>query len=646
MSIRLLPDLLVSQIAAGEVVERPASALKEVLENSLDAGSTEIRVDLEEGGIKLIRVADDGGGIAPEELPLALTRHATSKIFSLDELERVASLGFRGEALASIASIARIELTSRFSGQPDQPHAWKIGALDGVMGQVEPAALSRGTVIEARDLFFNTPARRKFLKTAATEYGHCDETLRRLALAHPGCAFTLAHNGRVARRFAVSDWQARALEVLGEDFAEAARTLDETAGPLRLFGLAGLPAYSRAGRDAQYLFVNGRFVRDKLLNHAIREAYRDVLHHDRHPAYVLFLELPPEGVDVNVHPAKTEVRFRDGRGMHQFVRHVLERALGKDAARIPAAVEDDSVQPSLMNPLSNRLGEQTTLAKSLLIPRMRESSDINALDSRMRGNDEAGTRGSPSQGASENRPATAAWSQTRMPLHADEPSAYYQMVGEALGRDATPTPTPVPDIAPAAATAPPLGYALAQLSGIYVLAQNEHGLIVVDMHAAHERILYERLKTALNSDQVASQPLLIPVVFAATALEMSAAEEGRDALAGMGFEIAAVSPTHLAVRALPAMLKDAEAETLAREVLQDMREFGISEAMTAHRNQLLATLACHGAVRANRRLTLPEMNALLRDMEATERADQCNHGRPTWFQLSLADLDKLFMRGK
>ncbi len=635
MSIRLLPDLLVSQIAAGEVVERPASALKEVLENSLDAGSTEIRVDLEEGGIKLIRVADDGGGIAPEELPLALTRHATSKIFSLDELERVASLGFRGEALASIASIARVELTSRFSGQPEQQHAWKIGALDGVMGQVEPAALSRGTVIEARDLFFNTPARRKFLKTAATEYGHCDETLRRLALAHPGCAFTLAHNGRVARRYAVSDWQARALEVLGEDFAEVARTLDEAAGPLRLFGLAGLPAYSRAGRDAQYLFVNGRFVRDKLLNHAIREAYRDVLHHERHPAYVLFLELPPEGVDVNVHPAKTEVRFRDGRGVHQFVRHVLERALGKDMGISPVPMPE---------------------AGDLSFQRMRESSDFNTLDSRLRGNDEAGPRRSPSQGASESRPSTAAWSQSRMPLHSSEPSAYYQMVGEALGHNTSQEslrPEPVAgsvnrpvDVS----TTPPLGYALAQLSGIYVLAQNDRGLIVVDMHAAHERILYERLKTALDSHQVASQPLLIPVVFAATALEMSAAEEGREALADMGFEIAAVSPTHLAVRALPAMLKDAEAETLAREVLQDMREFGISEAasqtLTAHRNQLLATLACHGAVRANRRLTLPEMNALLRDMEATERADQCNHGRPTWFQLSLVDLDKLFMRGK
>ncbi len=623
MSIRLLPDLLVSQIAAGEVVERPASALKEVLENSLDAGATDIRVDLEEGGIKLIRVADDGSGIAQDELPLALTRHATSKISSLEELERVGSLGFRGEALASIASVARVELISRV---PDQQHAWKIVARDGMLGQAEPAALSRGTVIEARDMFFNTPARRKFLKTAATEFGHCDETLRRLALAHPGCAFTLAHNSRVSRRYTVSDWQSRALEVLGEEFAEVARTLDEAAGPLRLFGLAGLPAYSRAGRDAQYLFVNGRFVRDKLLSHAIREAYRDVLHHERHPAYVLFLELPPEGVDVNVHPAKTEVRFRDGSGMHQFVRHVLERALGKDERRS----EDAALNPPAIGGVPFH---------ALLSNTGPSGGDFN--------------RGRVNTARSSGR-GESSWSQSPISLHASEPAAYYQMVGEALGAktseqisiaraDAADTPTDVSNV-------PPLGYALAQLSGVYVLAQNAHGLIVVDMHAAHERILYERLKTALDKQQMTSQPLLIPVVFAATTLEVSVAEENRETLAGMGFEIAAVSPTHLAVRALPSMLKDAEAETLAREVLKDIREFGISEAasqtLVAHRNQLLATLACHGAVRANRRLTVPEMNALLRDMEATERADQCNHGRPTWFQLSLADLDKLFMRGQ
>ena len=594
-AIHLLPDLLVSQIAAGEVVERPASALKELLENSLDAGARDIRVDLEEGGIKLIRVADDGAGIGPDDLPLALTRHATSKIASLADLERVVSLGFRGEALASIASVARVTVSSRGGGQP---HAWRIGALDGLLGAPEPAALGRGTVVEARDLFFNTPARRKFLKTAATEYGHCDEALRRLALAHPECAFTLSHNGKVSRRFPVSDWQARALEVLGEDFAAAARALDESAGPLRLFGLAGLPAYSRAGRDAQYLFVNGRFVRDKLLAHAIREAYRDVLHHDRHPAFALFLELPPEGVDVNVHPAKTEVRFREGRGVHQFVFHVLERGLGQAQGA--------------------------------------------------RGKEQGGHPPAPAERNAFRGGATAA-----LPLHAGEPATYYRMVTDALAPGASPAAPAQPSAQPLAPCplplAPgsqPLGYALGQLSGIYILAENDKGLVVVDMHAAHERILYERLKQALDRRQMASQPLLIPLVFQATPLEMATAEEARDGLGEMGFEIAPVSPTHLAVRALPAMLKEAEAETLAREVLKETREFGISEAMTARRDELLATMACHGAVRAHRRLTLPEMNALLRDMEATERADQCNHGRPTWFQLTLADLDRMFMRGK
>ena len=606
-AIQLLPDLLVSQIAAGEVVERPASAVKEILENSLDAGSRDIRLDLEEGGIKLIRLADDGAGIAPDDLKLALTRHATSKIASLDDLERVASLGFRGEALASIASVARLTLTSRAA---EATHAWKIGALDGRVHSPEPAALAVGTVVEVRDLFFNTPARRKFLKSPPTEYAHCDEALRRVALAHPECAFTLTHNGRVSRRLAVTDWQTRALDILGEDFAAAARILDEAAGPLRLYGLAGLPAYSRAGRDAQYLFVNGRFVRDKLLSHAVREAYRDVLHHERHPAYVLFLELPPEGVDVNVHPAKTEVRFRDGRGVHQFVLHTLERALGagRDAGGeagftlppLPAGGPGEAAPPPPMS-----VGDPAR----------------------------AGVQPSYS-----SYPSTGRGGGGRV---ANEPAPYYRMVAEALSLPGEPRPQPAE-----IGDAPPLGYALAQLSGIYILAENAQGLVVVDMHAAHERILYERSKAAFDARAVASQPLLIPVVFAATGLEMATAEEAGPALSDLGFEIAPVSPTHLALRAVPAMLKDADGEPLARELLKDIHEFGVSGALQARRNELLATLACHGAVRANRRLSLPEMNALLRDMEGTLRADQCNHGRPTWFQLTLSDLDKLFMRGQ
>jgi DNA mismatch repair protein MutL len=591
-AIRLLPDLLISQIAAGEVVERPASALKELIENSLDAGATEIRVELEEGGIKLIRISDDGQGIGADDLALALTRHATSKIASLDDLERVASLGFRGEALASIAAVSRLRLTSRVTSAA---HAWQSGAFDGRISAPEPAALAQGTVVEVRDLFFNTPARRKFLKTAATEYAHCEEAVSRLALSHAGVAFTLSHNGRVSRRWARSDWPTRIEAVMGEEFAGAARHLDESAGEVRLYGLLGLPAYSRSGRDAQYLFVNGRFVRDKLLAHAIREAYRDVLHHDRHPAFALFLELPAEGVDVNVHPAKTEVRFRESRGVHQFVFHALQRALGQQQSSVSA-----EAQPLL------RARSEEPAAR----PGWQAAFSLPA-------------RVATSPGAGAHSVAMAA-----------EPAAFYALAAAARSDEAE------------AGDAPPLGYALGQLSGVYVLAQNAHGLVVVDMHAAHERILYERLKAALDVRQVSSQPLLIPVVFQASALEMATADNAAEALAEMGFEIAPVSPTHLAIRALPSLLQAAPAETLAREVLKDVHEFGITEALAARRNELLATLACHGAVRANRKLTLPEMNALLRDMEATERADQCNHGRPTWFQLTLADLDRMFMRGK
>lgn len=597
--ITVLPDLLISQIAAGEVVERPASALKELIENSLDAGSTELRVDLEEGGIKLIRIADDGEGIAAEELGHALTRHATSKIASLSDLESVASLGFRGEALASIAAVARLSLTSRVV---EAPHAYRITAQDGVVAPIEPAALGKGSVVEVRDLFFNTPARRKFLKTPATEYGHCDEAMRRAALARPEVAIELRHNGKVIWRLPRQDVLARVLALLGEDFEAAARTVDESAGGVRLHGLAGLPAYSRSGRDAQYLFVNGRYVRDKLLGHAVREAYRDILHADRHPAYVLYFELPPEQVDVNVHPAKTEVRFRQGQAVHQFVFHVLERALGRSASVTLAA-------PALA-------GELPTLASPASVSSMPNSP--------------------PGQHAQPARLSTGG-----LPLRAAETGAYYGMVAEALAD------SPQPAMAGTeSALGPALGYALGQVGGNFVLAENEKGLVVVDMHAAHERILYEGLKAALAENRLAAQALLIPVVFQASALEMATAAEQADALARMAFDITAASPTHLALRAVPAMLAKADGERLAREVLKDIREFGASQALAARRDELLASMACHGAVRANRKLSLPEMNALLRDMERTLRADQCNHGRPTWFQLTLADLDRMFMRGK
>lgn len=601
-SIHVLPDLLISQIAAGEVVERPASVLKELVENSLDAGARTIRIELEEGGIRLIRVADDGTGIDRDDLALALARHATSKIATLEDLESVASLGFRGEALASIAAVARLTLTSRAEGAA---RAWRIAAQDGILTPIEPAALSRGTVVEVRDLFFNTPARRKFLKTPATEYAHCEEGLRRLALARPAVAFELRHNGRLVWRHEAQRWQARALAVMGEDFARAARTIDVTAGPLRLYGLVGLPTYSRAGRDAQYLYVNGRHVRDKLLNHAVREVYRDVLHHERHPAYVLFLELPPQGVDVNVHPAKTEVRFRDARGVHQFVFHGLQRVLAEPSFGPSTQVEGE-------------------------IPAARSSSWTAP----------AAAPPSPLPHATEPQ---AGAGQVSLPLAAAEPTAYYGMVAEAL---ASPAPSRVEPASLTAHASPPLGFALAQLAGIYILAENEHGLIVVDMHAAHERILYERLKAALDAQHLATQPLLIPVVFAATPLEMAAVEEHGETLAALGFELTAVSPTHLAVRAVPAMLKHADAEGVARQLLKALQSYAAGEVLTARRDELLATIACHAAVRANRRLTLPEMNALLRDLERIPRADQCNHGRPTWFQLTLADLDRMFLRGK
>ncbi|HEX9181479.1 MAG TPA: DNA mismatch repair endonuclease MutL [Burkholderiales bacterium] len=583
MSIRVLPDLLISQIAAGEVIERPASALKELLENSLDAGPARVAVDLAQGGMKLIRVADDGGGIPRDELSLALARHATSKISLLGDLDRVATLGFRGEALASIASVARLTLTSRERGAA---HAWRVVAEGGEVHAPEPAALSGGTTVEVADLYFNTPARRKFLKTEATEHGHCDEVFRRMALARPDVAFALTHNGRAQWNLKPAAAEVRIGAVLGQEFRDASLALDQSAGRLRLSGLAALPAYSRAGRDAQYVFVNGRFVRDRLLAHAIREAYRDVLHEERFPAFVLFLEIEPELVDVNVHPTKIEVRFREPQAVHRFVFHALERALATGRQISPDA---PAVAP-----------------------------------------------------AASPRPAFA---QGGLGLGVSQPVAAYGRVFSQAVRAEAASPTAVPAAA-AEPELPPLGFALAQLQGVYILAQNRQGLVVVDMHAAHERVVYEKLKGALDAKDVPMQPLLIPVTFRAEPLEVSTAEEHGEVLHQLGFEIAVLSPTTLAVRAVPALLQDADAAELGRSLLRDLREFGVTQALAARRNELRATMACHGAVRARRNLTLPEMNALLREMEATERADQCNHGRPTWFQISLDELDRMFMRGQ
>jgi len=583
-SIHLLPDHLISQIAAGEVVERPAAALKELLENSLDAGADEVSVMLLQGGVKQLRIADNGNGIAPDELALALTRHATSKIASLDDLERVASLGFRGEALASIASVSRTSIASRIQAER---HAWRIVAEGGNLTPCEPAALDRGTVVEVDDLYYNTPARRKFLKTENTEYGHCEEAFKRIALSRPQTSFLLQHNGRAQWRLSAGEPQKRFAEILGEEFAEHALLLDESAAGLRVWGMAAKPAYSKLSRDAQYFYVNGRFIRDKLVAHAIRQAYQDVLHHQRHPAFVLFFELDPTLVDVNVHPTKTEVRFRDSQAVHRFIFHALHKALAGSAGVVTPAIEQAQQQVPF-------------------------------------------------------QPAYPTY-QPQIPLRAGEGLSFYQtMFGEQ--------PVKVPDrLAEPNVIQPqeyPLGFAIAQLQGVYVLAQNQQGLVVVDMHAAHERIMYEKLKTALDAHTVTTQPLLIPISFHADRLEVATTEEQGAVLRDLGFELAVLSPTTLAVRAVPLMLKDSDAVTLARAVLADIREFGGSRALTERRNEMLATMACHAAVRANRSLTITEMNALLRDMEATERSDQCNHGRPTWFQVSMADLDKMFMRGK
>lgn len=595
--IRLLPDLLINQIAAGEVIDRPAAALKELLENSLDAGATEISVQLDGGGITLLRVRDNGKGIAKDELALALMRHATSKIDSLEALQHVNSMGFRGEALASMAAVAQLTLTSRTA---NDEHAWEISSIDGQLSAPLPARHGVGTSIELRELYFNTPARRKFLKSEATEFAYCEEAFKRIALSRPKVQFSLQHNGRTIWQLPADPTHLqRIAAILGAEFGSMAVGVSHSAANLSLHGLAALPAYSRSRNDAQYFFVNGRFVRDKVASHALRQAYQDILHHQRHAAFVLFLELPPEAVDVNVHPAKSEVRFRESQAVHQFIFHTLNKALATPDA--PVAAPAPVYQPPLQQQLS--------------VAEMRGTYQV--------------------------------WDMAKQALRAEAPA-----VGRDLSRQNTTEDVGLkPDLRDFQPDAshidlPPLGFALAQLAGVYILAQNAHGLVVVDMHAAHERVVYEQLKISLDNQQLATQPLLIPVTFHADSLEVATVEANQAALHALGFDLAPLSPHVLAIRALPALLRADEAETAAREVLAEFRQFGASRVMTERRNALLATLACHGAVRANRQLTLSEMNALLRDMEHTERADQCNHGRPTWRPITMQELDKLFMRGQ
>ena len=593
--IQALPEVLVRQIAAGEVVERPASALKELLENSLDASASKLAIQLQQGGIKLLRVSDDGAGIAEHELPLALARHSTSKIRSLADLECVQSLGFRGEALASIVGVSRVRLVSRSALQS---HAWMIEAEGAEISPVKPAARPPGTSVDVEDLYFNTPARRKFLRSEATEFGHCDEVFKRLALSRPDVEFSMQHNGRAVRSYAAGTMGSRIAQLLGPDFAGAAVAIDASANGVRLSGLAALPAYARSARDAQYLYVNRRFVRDKLLTHAIRQAYQDVLHLDRYPGYVLFLELDPALVDVNVHPAKVEVRFREPQAMHQFVVHALQKSLAQPHA-----------------------GSSSAAAH--------HTSDFS-------------------------RGAFAAQGQARLGFAAAQPEAFYATLFGAspdlnsardsvFGSDG--------DCLPGSGLASdgddaPLGYALGQLLGTYVLAQNRAGLIIVDMHAAHERVMYEKLKSAVDGAAIASQPLLIPISLPADALDVALVQEHSSVLRALGFELAVLAPGMLVVRAIPALLKDTDILGLTREMLAELRHFGAGQLLIDRRNELLGTMSCHAAVRANRQLSISEMNALLRQMEGIERADQCNHGRPTWFQVTMAELDKMFMRGR
>jgi DNA mismatch repair protein MutL len=588
--IRELSVELISQIAAGEVVERPASVVRELVDNALDAGANEVTVKLVGGGIRAIVVEDDGHGIPAAELPLALKRHATSKIVSLPDLESVATMGFRGEALAAIASVAELTLASRCA---DAPHALR---LDARSGELLPAARGVGTSVEVRELFFSTPARRKFLKTEATELAHCTEALRRHALTRPDVSFALWHDGKLVQQWRRADAATRLRDVLGEDFIDASRELLLDLGVLRIHGRSGTPEAARARADQQYVYVNGRFVRDKLIAHGVRSAYEDVLHGGRQPSYVLFIEIAPDRVDVNVHPTKIEVRFRDSREVHQAVRRAVEQALAIPKAVLPVAAAPTPQWGGGWDP-----GQRSQASLGL-----QQAAVLYAREG-----------------------AAPAW-----PTAAPAPAALAPLTTAAPA-----TPLPSGDDWP-------LGRAIAQIAGIFVLAENSQGLVIVDMHAAHERIVYERLKASLRTAAIEAQPLLIPATFAATAQEVATAEAQAANLHTLGLDIAPLSPGVLAVRSRPAALAGGDVVELARSVLAELAQYDASSVIQRAQHEILSTMACHGAVRANRQLTLDEMNALLRDMERTERADQCNHGRPTWRQLTLRELDGLFWRGR
>ena len=665
--IRELSDELISQIAAGEVVERPASVVRELVDNALDAGATQITVRLAAGGVRLISVEDDGMGILPEELPLAFRRHATSKIGNLQDLESVATMGFRGEALAAINSIADCAILSRASGQS------AAHLLDGRTGELKPVARSQGTTVEVKELFYSTPARRKFLKTDATELAHCIESVRRHALARPDVGFAIWHEGKLVEQWRrcedpmlEASLNQRLADVLGADFiaqsiavdwrpASAARAQGEPSaessqgpGALRVWGRVGIPDAARSRADQQFCYVNGRFVRDKVLTHAARSAYEDVLHGHRQPIYALYLSMDPARVDVNVHPTKIEVRFRDSREVHQGVRHAVEDTLAAPRAG-NASVADSTGATDTTQGTSNGLLPQGLIPNRAAAPMYRAQPAINfGANTELIGHRVSDIGALWQRSPSPN--TTGGWAAEGSVQVKEEPA---QRAGDT---EQNPLPPSHPAREDESAQAWPLGRAIAQLQGIYILAENKQGLVIVDMHAAHERIVYERLKNQLAQQtadgaattvaQLASQPLLIPATFAATPSEVATAEAHFTTLQTLGLEISPFSPKTLAVRAVPTSLAQGDAVELARSVLAELAQYEASTVIQRAQNELLATMACHGAVRANRKLTIEEMNALLRQMEATERSDQCNHGRPTWRQLSIRELDALFLRGR
>ena len=616
--IQELPDELISQIAAGEVIDRPAAAVRELVDNALDAGAQQITVRLQSGGVRSISVEDDGVGIDAQDLPLALKRHATSKISSLSDLESVATMGFRGEALAAIASVSDLSLTTRTA---TGSHGWRLMARSG---ELAPAARAVGTTVEVQELFFSTPARRKFLKSDATELSHALEAVRRHALARPDVGFAVWHDGRLVAQWRAGSATQRLSDVLGVDFTAASRELLSERGPLRLQGRVGQPEVARARGDLQYLFVNGRHVRDKLINHAVRAAYEDQLHGSRHPAYVLFLSISPELVDVNVHPAKAEVRFRDGRALHQAVQRAVEEALAPTRAAAAAPAPASSHVSAVVEA---RPGWQPALAWAEPTLTAQEPRPAWSPPDRLMGSGGLATWAALHAGAA--------------PI--GEPSAARPFAISAAS-EATASPG---SGASGAASTWPLGRAVAQIAGVYILAENQQGLVVVDMHAAHERIVYEKLKRATQGQgALPSQPLLLPLSFSATPTELALVESESAALLELGLDVGVLSAGTLVVRSRPAALPDADLAELTRSVLAELAQVGASRVVQRARDDILATMACHGAVRANRRLTLEEMNGLLREMETTERADTCNHGRPTWRQVTLKELDALFLRGR